>query len=132
MEAPLEGSGTGIRFGWNDVTSRWWELLLALLGMALLVAGRLSGRYRGGSRVWDRLLALGGVVAFLTFFNFGHLHFHNFVHVWDTYHYYMGAKYFREVGYENLYDCAAIADAESGRPTRSAAAPSRISAPTSS
>ncbi|MCA2978615.1 MAG: hypothetical protein INH37_10050, partial [Myxococcaceae bacterium] len=38
-----------------------------------------------------------------------------FVHVWDTYHYYVGAKYFREVGYERMYDCAAVVDAENGR-----------------
>ena len=119
VEAPLEGSGTGTRLGWNDVTSRWWELLLALLGLALLVAGRLSGRDRGGSRVWDRLLALGGVVALLTFFNFGAFHFGNYVHAWDTFHYYTGAKYFRELGYERLYECVAVADAlEPGLATR--------------
>ena len=33
-------------------------------------------------------------------------HFHEF------FHYYMGAKYFREVGYEGIYDCAALADKE--------------------
>jgi hypothetical protein len=49
------------------------------------------------------------------YFNFGHLHFGGFVHVWDTYHYYVGAKYFSEVGYERMYDCAAVVDAENGR-----------------
>jgi len=34
------------------------------------------------------------------------LHFHEF------FHYYLGAKYFRELGYEGLYDCTALADAE--------------------
>lgn len=34
------------------------------------------------------------------------LHFHEFVH------YYMGPKYFREVGYLGLYDCIALADRE--------------------
>jgi hypothetical protein len=33
-------------------------------------------------------------------------HFHEF------FHYYVGAKYFPELGYEGLYDCAALADAE--------------------
>jgi hypothetical protein len=34
------------------------------------------------------------------------LHFHEFVH------YYVGAKYFREVGYLGLYDCVTLADRE--------------------
>jgi hypothetical protein len=33
-------------------------------------------------------------------------HFHEF------FHYYVGSKYFRELGYEGLYDCTALADAE--------------------
>ncbi len=33
-------------------------------------------------------------------------HFHEF------FHYYMGSKYFRELGYLSLYDCATLADAE--------------------
>jgi hypothetical protein len=33
-------------------------------------------------------------------------HFHEF------FHYYLGAKYFRELGYEQLYDCTALADQE--------------------
>jgi hypothetical protein len=33
-------------------------------------------------------------------------HFHEF------FHYYIGAKYFRELGYVGLYDCAALADGE--------------------
>jgi hypothetical protein len=43
-------------------------------------------------------------------------HFHEF------FHYYIGAKYFRELGYVGLYDCAALADRElalqEGVPTR--------------
>lgn len=36
------------------------------------------------------------------------------LHVGDTFHYYMGAKYFQELGYTRLYRCAVIADAEAG------------------
>lgn len=34
------------------------------------------------------------------------LHFHEF------FHYYLGAKYFRDLGYEGLYDCTALGDKE--------------------
>ncbi len=34
------------------------------------------------------------------------------IHYWDSYHYYLGAKYFRELNYTGLYDCTVLADAE--------------------
>ncbi len=37
------------------------------------------------------------------------------VHLWDTYHYYLGAKYFPELGHEGLYDCTLAADLEAGQ-----------------
>jgi hypothetical protein len=37
-----------------------------------------------------------------------HLNFHYS----EYFHYYLGAKYFRELGYEGLYDCTALADNE--------------------
>jgi hypothetical protein len=90
---------------WNDLTSRWWELLLAALGMALLGA---RARRR-------RLFAAAAVIAALTYFNFGAFHFFNYVHTWDTLHYYLGAKYFRELSYDRLYECIAVADAQEPR-----------------
>ncbi|MDP9002932.1 MAG: DUF2029 domain-containing protein [Myxococcota bacterium] len=41
-------------------------------------------------------------------------HFHEF------FHYYLGAKYFRELGYVNLYDCTALADREIAEEERGA------------
>jgi len=108
---------------WNDLASRRWELLLALLGIALLVADAWRERRderreetpppRRGWRRW--LFGAAAVVATLTYFNFGAFHFNNFVHNWDTLHYYLGAKYFRELSYERLYECIAVADANEPR-----------------
>ncbi|MEM7351450.1 MAG: glycosyltransferase family 39 protein, partial [Acidobacteriota bacterium] len=36
------------------------------------------------------------------------------VRVWNVYHYYLGAKYFDELGYHDLYDATLVADRESG------------------
>jgi hypothetical protein len=36
------------------------------------------------------------------------------LHTWDVYHYYMGAKYFPELGYTGLYECAVVADIQDG------------------
>lgn len=93
---------------WNDVTSTRWEWLLAGLGLALVLWRPTQAEKR-----WkDRGYALLGIVSFATYFNFGSFHFNNFIHNWDSFHYYAGAKYFRELQYDRLYRCVAWADAE--------------------
>ena len=52
------------------------------------------------------------MVSFLCYFNFGIWHFPNRVHQWDTFHYYVGSKYFKELSYDRLYECVAVADSE--------------------
>jgi len=83
-----------------------------LLGLELWLSHRgQPERFRRGR---DGVLALLGLLGALAYPNFGHAHFTNFIHPWDVYHYYVGAKYFPELGYEWLYDCSAVADAEAG------------------
>ncbi|NUQ76602.1 MAG: hypothetical protein HUU21_23935 [Polyangiaceae bacterium] len=64
---------------------------------------------------WKRfagaVLAMAALVAYFNGFNFG---FKKYYHRWDQFHYYMGAKYFRELGYAGLYKCAALAQADLG------------------
>ncbi|MGE0641395.1 MAG: discoidin domain-containing protein [Thermoanaerobaculia bacterium] len=105
--------------GWNDRSSRWWELLLALLAAALLALPERGAdpaatlpRRRGGRLPW--IAACG--LAVLTYFNFGFFHFTNYIHNWDTFHYYLGAKYFPELGYDGLYDCVTVADSRAADP----------------
>ncbi len=87
--------------------------VVALLGWGLKLQSEGRGRHRQVLR--DRLLVVLGICGFAAYFNFGRLHFGNFVHIWDTYHYVMGAKYFPEMGYDKMYDCAVVANAENGR-----------------
>ncbi len=102
----------------NDTSVQWVQFGIAAAGLGVIGWGlwlERQGQPREQQRLRDRTLVALGLGAFLAYFNFGHLHFGNFVHVWDTYHYVMGAKYFPELGYEKLYDCAAIANVENGR-----------------
>lgn len=102
----------------NDGSAQWLQFAIAAAVLWVVAWGyqlTRQGRPAHKQLLRDRLLVVLGASAFFGYFNFGHLHFHNFVHVWDTYHYYMGAKYFPELGYENLYDCAAVVDSENGR-----------------
>lgn len=64
---------------------------------------------------WKKLvgitLALAAISAYFGGFRFGYPPYY---HRWDQYHYYMGAKYFPELGYKNLYRCAVVAQLDLG------------------
>ncbi len=69
----------------------------------------------GALRLWRVLLGVATVLAALSFWNFLNFHYYGgAVHLWDAYHYYVGAKYFPEIGYSGLYECSALAEADDG------------------
>jgi len=107
-----------IESGWNDVSSRQWEMVLACLVLSLLWWGRIlrqEGRPNHAKKLRDGLLVVVLLVSSATYLNFFSFHFGNFIHGWDTFHYYVGSKYFKEMGYSRLYECVAVADSEDPR-----------------
>ena len=99
------------------------------LGLALgaaaawLLSSQGGGRGPSGRQVSERarrgagaVLALCAVLSVGAYFQFGHLPA-GFVHRWEMFHYYVGSKYHAELGYERLYRCSAVADAEDGVPS---------------
>lgn len=93
------------------------QLIIGVAATLLLCWGLwLERRGRSGfaRRGRERALAALGVLGLAAFFNFGWFSGGRFLHVWDTYHYYVGAKYFPEMGHRLLYACTAVADAEAG------------------
>lgn len=90
---------------------------VAALATAWLIWGLWLER-RGRGDAWRRLrdvglalLGLAGAICWLNVFQF---HYPGFGHPSDTFHYYLGAKYFPELRYTRLYECTAVADAEAG------------------
>ena len=104
----------------------WWRALnndsmvrfkgwLALAGTLLLMLGAiLEGLRRSQAlrRTRDALLILLAVISCASWFNLMHFHFDGFVHDWEFFHYYLGAKYFPEIGYTHLYECTTAAELE--------------------
>lgn len=76
---------------------------------------------RIGYRPSERLCRAVGVgltlTACLVYFDFWNpnTRYHAYYHRHELYHYYLGSKYFDELGYKRLYTCTAIAEVESGR-----------------
>jgi hypothetical protein len=94
---------------------------MAKAGIAITAAGCVfyethrEGEKRPISNRWKKFAALTlGVAAIVAYFNGFRFGYAKYYHRWDQYHYYMGAKYFRELGYSGLYKCSAIAQEEMG------------------
>jgi len=115
VDAPAATAPKSYLDYWNNDASARWEMIFAMLGAIFLWWERRLARLGMAEfKRRARNIAIGvmGVLALLTFFNFGFWHFPNFVHGWDTFHYYIGGKYFKEMHYERLYECVATADSE--------------------
>jgi hypothetical protein len=86
------------------------EASVALLAIERLVP--LADTVRRARRRWASYAVAG--LAVLAFTNFGQLPGQGrLVHAWEQYHFFMGAKYLREVGYFDLYRATLLADRES-------------------
>jgi hypothetical protein len=94
------------------------------IGLSLLVAGLVMVEQRARrlgvslSEAAARKIGIAiTVAAFLLYFDFfvPNTRYDNYYHRHELYHYYLGSKYFTEVGYKRLYACTAIAEVESGR-----------------
>jgi hypothetical protein len=94
------------------------KIAIACAGAVVLtwdIVARAAGRQARHQQIRDALLGLLGVIALLSWWNLGRLNFNGgYLHVHDVYHYYIGSKYFPELGYTGLYQCTAAADIEAG------------------
>jgi hypothetical protein len=64
------------------------------------------------------VMLLAAIASYAHFFE---LNAQAFYHRWEMFHYFLGSKYANELGYERLYECTAIAEAELSDPARVAA-----------
>jgi hypothetical protein len=95
----------------SDASLSIWKAGIAIAACVYLLREGVL-RTRAG-----RLPAVHVVLAVLAigaYFHFGDLPYKGFFHRWETFHYYLGAKYSNELGYMGLYRCVAVADAETG------------------
>ncbi|MCK5379667.1 MAG: hypothetical protein KAJ78_09690, partial [Acidobacteria bacterium] len=104
-----------------DVTAE----ILIKGGLTLLALVAVIFRHRRpGNLASDRagaLLWTLAVVAVLAWPNFGRLHGVSGIHHWEQFHYFLGSKFFPELGYDGLYAASLAAEAQlhTGRPVQS-------------
>lgn len=94
--------------------AEWGVYVLVLAVLVWVVRGiRLRGDELGARSWWQRGALVWVILACAAaWVNFGVFHKVRIVHYWDTFHYYVGSKYFEENEYERLYECVLVADYE--------------------
>jgi hypothetical protein len=95
------------------------KITKAAIAMAAAAAVFYEAHRKGSGRPiaerWKKFvgiaLALAAITCYFNGFRFG---YPKYYHRWDQYHYYMGSKYFHELGYDGLYKCGVVAQDELG------------------
>jgi hypothetical protein len=102
----------------------WAKFFLAVLAaIAVFYESHRQSARRPIAERWKRFvgvaLALAAISAYFNGFPLANKAFGYpaYYHRWDQFHYYMGAKYFRELGYDGLYKCGVVAEDELGTVT---------------
>jgi hypothetical protein len=90
----------------------WGIYVLAALVIGWMARGIwLVRREQGSAKWWERGALVWVIVASAAaWVNFGDFHSSRIAHYWDTFHYYVGSKYFEENEYERLYQCVLASD----------------------
>ncbi|MEM8607360.1 MAG: discoidin domain-containing protein [Myxococcota bacterium] len=89
-----------------------WGVYVVGAGLALyLLGGWIRAKRESAALWWERGALVCVIVACAAaWVNFGVYHSSRIVHYWDTFHYYIGSKYYEENEYERLYECVLAAD----------------------
>jgi hypothetical protein len=89
------------------------NLFLAAAVVILMLLRALKVVWFVDKRRYTRILAGLATASVVIYFNFFSFHGeHTFIHYHDVAHYYLGSKYFKELGYANLYNAMLRAEAE--------------------
>jgi hypothetical protein len=92
--------------------AEWGVYVLGLFVVGWAARGAMLLQKKSDARAWLQNGALVWVIVACgaAWLNFGVFHSSRIVHYWDTFHYYVGSKYFEENEYERLYECVLAAD----------------------
>jgi len=100
-----------------------WEGIILFIRLALTLGGAFFLVYEARARKLGepirkrtrRRWAIGlSVIAFCSYFDFynAHTRYSEYYHRHEFYHYYLGSKYNKELGYVRLYECTQLAELE--------------------
>lgn len=90
-------------------------VIAGLAAVAVFYEAHREAAHRPIAEKWKRIVGISlAVAAVLAYFNGFRNGYDKAYHRHELYHYYLGAKYFPEMGYDALYRCTVIAEDELG------------------
>jgi hypothetical protein len=100
-------------------TILWLKLLLTAAALVLLYVRHRRGKASGASSKalsfrTKAIIVSAVLFSFAVFHNLGTFRAGTFLHYAEMFHYYLGPKYFNELGYYELYNAVIAADTEQG------------------
>ncbi|HEY4117689.1 MAG TPA: hypothetical protein VGM56_07535 [Byssovorax sp.] len=98
--------------GFADLAKGTIALVAATAALTQALVAAL--RWRLPRWIYTGILLALGLAAFVAYFDGFKFGYSKFYHRWEHFHTYLPARYFPELGYERLYPCTAIAEAELG------------------
>jgi glycosyl transferase family 87 len=101
-------------------------LAFSTIGLSVWALVRRLERKPFTARTITAGMVLCGALGIVAFIGSDDLGATSFVHKWELFHYYIGSKYPKELGYKRLYVCAAIAQSEFGPGPRAEVAARKI------
>jgi hypothetical protein len=95
----------------------WVKGFIALTAAGLSVyEGVLIAQKKAPRKIWAKGIGLAlAILSIGAYFRYGDFGYQNFYHRHEFFHYYLGSKYDRELGYERIYECVAVAQAETNQ-----------------
>jgi hypothetical protein len=99
-------------------TILWLKVALSAGALVLLYLRYREARRFGAPKPYSLrakvMIGFAVVFSFAVFHNLGSFRGGTFLHYGEMFHYYLGSKYFHELGYYELYNATIVADAEQG------------------
>jgi hypothetical protein len=100
--------------GYDEENLARMKLIIAVVALvALVYEASREAEENPISRRWKKIggafIAVLGIVSYFQFFQIGYKEFY---HRWEFFHYYVGAKYYKQIGFEGIYTCTAVAESE--------------------
>jgi hypothetical protein len=118
FKTPLLAWALDLQKGAIVEQSLYWIKAVIALGAAAgsIYEAQLIAQKKKVRACWSKGIAFAlSILAIGAYFRFGDFGYEDYYHRHEFFHYYLGSKYDRELGYERLYACAALAQADSGQ-----------------
>lgn len=118
LGAAFLSAGIGFYYGFKikpkELSGLKATIALGAAALSIWEGGRILQKKPVRARYVKAFAFALAVMGLASYVRFGDIGYRKFYHRWEHFHYYMGSKYNRELGYKGLYECTAIAQVDLG------------------